>query len=104
MSFTGKILAGDDFLREYYNHAWFQFPWAYKKLTELIFKNGHLIETIDQSQIASDIRNKIDNDNELSRIKVIGLFLFSAVNKSIIPDYKDKFWWLGTKHHDVSSN
>ena len=92
LNYTGMILAGDGFLREYYIHTWFQWPWAYTKLTELVFSDGHLIETIDQSRIATDIRKRIDTDSALAQKANLGLLSFlSGFNPS---DLNPDVWWL----------
>ena len=44
--YTGKILLGDGFMREYYIHMGFQRGWAYKKLIELVFEEGILLNAM----------------------------------------------------------
>ena len=53
MKYTGKILVGKDFLREYYIHMGYQRAWAYQTLVEFIFEDGSLLDTVDHSQMAS---------------------------------------------------
>lgn len=65
--YTGKILIGDGFLDEYYVHMGFQSFWAYKKLIELVFENGKLIESNDQSRIAAAVRMIIRTEGKLPR-------------------------------------
>ena len=50
--YTGKILLGDGFMREYYIHMGFQRAWAYEKIIELVFEEGVLLECNDLSHIA----------------------------------------------------
>ena len=59
ISYTGKILLGDGFMREYYIHMGFQRGWAYRKLVELIFENGVLLECNDLSHLAKEQREAI---------------------------------------------
>lgn len=54
---TGKILLGRDFIDEYYIHAGFQRPYAYKELIELTFESGRLRRATDRSGIAAKMRD-----------------------------------------------
>ena len=58
--YTGKILAGDEFLDKYYIHMGLQRPLSYKKLVSFVFKDGKLIATNDQSDLAATLRAKYD--------------------------------------------
>lgn len=61
--YTGRIMLGKDFMREYYIHMGYQRAWAYKVLTEFIFENGILFETIDHSGMAEKLRRQIDENS-----------------------------------------
>lgn len=84
VNYTGRILIGDEFLYEYYIHMGYQRPWAYEVLTELVFENGTLIETNDQSQIAADLREKINRDEAFAKQLYSRLSHFSD----------GEIWWL----------
>lgn len=90
--YTGKILVGGDFVHGYYRHMGHQRPWAYKKLLELVFENGKLIQTTDQSKIASSIRKKIRSDEGFTEKMFKHRFGF-IVGDSLLDDGND-VWWL----------
>lgn len=90
--YSGKILVGDGFIHDYYIHMGYQRAWAYKVLTELIFENGELIETNDQSHIAAEIREKSSKDNNFE--KKLHRNIPRFVNESFALDYGTKAWWL----------
>lgn len=79
VSYTGKMLLGKDFIRDYYIHLGFQRYWAYKHLIELVFEDGILVETNDYSDVAKQQRellkqlesnpNFLDNCDTSSFIK-----------------------------------
>lgn len=56
--YTGKLLAGDEFLDEYYIHSGYQRIWAYKDVKEFIFENGELKTVNDLSDIAAKLRKE----------------------------------------------
>ena len=58
---------GDDFLSDYYIHMGFQQPWAYQKLIDLVFENGKLIKTLDQSHVAEGLRIKLRTDEAFGK-------------------------------------
>ena len=58
--YMGKILAGTDFLRDYYIHMGYQQPFAYKTLMEFVFEDGVLADFIDRSDDARKLREKLD--------------------------------------------
>ncbi len=90
--YSGKILVGDKFIGDYYIHMGYQQPWAYEILIELIFENGELIETVDHSKIANEIREKApeckDYDFEWYPI------LPKLVKEEILMKYGKEIWWL----------
>ena len=90
--YSGKILVGDEFLHEYYIHMGYQRAWAYKVLTELIFENGVLVETNDQSQVAAELREKISKDKGFE--EKLHRYIPGFINESFALDYGTKAWWL----------
>lgn len=89
--YTGKILVGCDFMFKYYIHMGYQKPWGYKSLVELVFKNGKLIASNDQSHIAADLRSRIDSDKEFLEYLIMRPLMCREVNP---PDIVKNVWWI----------
>lgn len=83
LSYTGKLIIGKNFLREYYVHAPIQRPFTYETLLELTFENGKLIETVDFSEDARIIREQVDLKDPEWREQL----------KKLSIDY-EKYWWV----------
>ncbi len=86
--FTGKLMAGADFLWEYYIHMGYQRAYAYKKLYEFEFIGGSLVRTTDLSSKAAGMREKIKKlglESIESRNDLIGF-----IDRSFSLDYDDK--------------
>lgn len=92
MSYTGKVLLGDEFMSSYYIHMGYQRAWSYKVLKEFVFQNGKLIEIIDHSDIAAKIRKEIDKDPEF--FSKLSENIIDFISTSFSLDYSDKAWWL----------
>ena len=92
MEYTGKILVGKDFMREYYIHMGYQRAWAYKVLKELIFNNGKLVKTVDHSEMAEKLRIELENRKEESEKTRENTRLF--VEECFSLEMKDKAWWI----------
>jgi hypothetical protein len=90
--YTGRLLLGRDFLRNYYIHMGFQRPYAYKTLIEFVFENGKVCEINDQSKAAESIREKIEKNPEI--LEEERLMIPQFVEDSFSLDYKTKAWWL----------
>ena len=58
LPYTGKMLAGNGFIKEYYCHLGFQRMWAYRDVKEFIFENGELKTVNDLSDIAAKLRKE----------------------------------------------
>lgn len=91
--YTGKILLGDGFMREYYIHMGFQRGWAYKKLIELVFEEGILVECNDLSHIAKAQREAMKKD-DADPHHPDGGNIPKFVEDSFSLDYADKAWWM----------
>lgn len=91
--YTGKILLGDGFMQEYYIHMGFQRGWAYKKLIELVFEEGILLECNDLSHIAKAQREAMAKGNINPR-RPGGDNIPKFVEDSFSLDYADKAWWM----------
>lgn len=92
MPYTGKIVVGKDFLREYYIHMGYQRAWAYKTLKELVFENGILIQEIDHSDMAKELRKQIKEDPDFwEKLHYnIPMFIESSFDLSLAT----KAWWV----------
>ena len=88
------MVLGEDFLWEYYIHMGFQNAWAYKELLELEMEKGRVVNVIDHSKMAEELRQRISSDeekfyNELKRN--IPEFIGSATRYLRV---EDKAWWI----------
>ena len=93
MDYTGRIVAGAGFLSKYYIHMGYQRAWAYETLIEFVFDKGCLVETVDYSIDAANIRRGIlDNPAGLDGRKQEDVEKFVADSFSL--DYRVKLWWL----------
>ena len=93
IAYTGRILLGDGFMQEYYIHMGFQRGWAYRKLIELVFEEGILLECNDLSHIAKTQREAIKANGKGSRYPDDG-DIPTFVDECFSLDYADKAWWL----------
>lgn len=92
MPYTGKIVAGKDFLRDYYIHMGYQRAWAYRELKEFVFEEGALADVIDHSRKAEELREQIGKDPDYW-IKLHGeppSFIESCFDLSM----EKKAWWI----------
>ena len=89
LPYTGKILLGRDFMGEYYIHMGFQRGWAYRRLIELEFDEGLLLESHDVSHIARAKREEIKQQRDDPRYPDKKI-----IDESFSLDDTDKIWWL----------
>ena len=89
--YTGRILLGDGFLKEYYIHMGFQRAWAYKKLLEFVFEEGILVGCNDLSHYAESARRAMNEWNYDPSHPEGNTPHF--VEDSFSLDYPDKVWW-----------
>ena len=92
MEYTGKILIGKGFIKEYYIHMGYQRAWAYEVLEEMIFDKGKLIKTVDHSEMAKKIRKELENKEE--KIPKTSDNISAFVHESFSLEMKDKAWWI----------
>ena len=93
VKYTGKILVGKDFLREYYIHMGYQRAWAYQTLVEFIFEDGSLIETVDYSNMAEKLREEIKKDTGKPK-PYTEQDIARFVKNSFSLDIDVKAWWM----------
>ena len=92
MPYTGKIVVGKDFMQEYYIHMGYQRAWAYKDLKEFIFEQGELVDVIDHSNVAKELRKKIDEDPEF--FKKLHDNIPEFIESSFNLELATKAWWI----------
>lgn len=91
IEYTGRILVGKDFMREYYIHMGYQRAWAYKVLKELVFDKGKLVRSVDHSEMAGKLREELKEIEKNPEGKQnISLF----VQRSFSLKMEDKAWWI----------
>lgn len=56
VAWTGRLLVGSGFLREYTVLLGYQRLWAYQEVKELVFRDGRLIQEDDISTLAAQLR------------------------------------------------
>ena len=93
MNYTGKIVLGAEFMKKYYVHMGFQYPWAYKELKEFDFEDGALVKIIDHSDVAEMIRKKVDEDPDVFKEMMDDLDP-DFISRSFSLDTDIKAWWL----------
>lgn len=93
ISYTGKILLGDGFISEYYIHMGYQRGWAYRRLIELVFEEGLLMETNDLSHLAKAQREAMKQRNVNPRYPDEGN-IPQFVEDSFSLGYPEKAWWI----------
>ena len=92
MSYTGKIVVGKDFMQEYYIHMGYQRAWAYKELKEFVFEDGSLLDIIDHSAMAEELRKQIKEDPDFwhKLHNNIPMFIDNCFDLSLAT----KAWWV----------
>ncbi len=62
IAYTGGLLIGGDFIWDLYVHMGFHPYWKFRRVIELIFDHGRLVETLDRSQAAEEFRKTLKAD------------------------------------------
>lgn len=93
VSYTGRILVGAGFIPKYCINMGFQRCWAYKTLIEFVFEEGILLDCIDHSQTAQELRTEIDAREADPSHPAVG-DISQFVEESFSLDYKIKAWWI----------
>lgn len=91
--YTGKILLGNKFIREYYIHMGYQPAWSYEELIELSFEEGLLVECANISHVAQAIREEMNRDGYVRRFPDL-TSIRQYIEECFSLDYVDKAWWL----------
>lgn len=61
LDFSGKLLLGNDFIRELYVHMGFHPAWKYRTVIELAFEDGKLTAENDRSERMAEIRRTMQD-------------------------------------------
>lgn len=93
VKYTGKILVGKDFLREYYIHMGYQRAWAYQTLVEFIFEDGILLDMVDHSSMAENLREEMKKDTTKPK-PYTEQDISRFVKNSFSLDIDVKAWWM----------
>ena len=67
LPFSGRLLACRGFIDDLYVHMGFHPAWKYKKVMELAFDDGRLIEHRDRSDAVAELRRRIQAGEEPDR-------------------------------------
>ncbi|MDD3174586.1 MAG: hypothetical protein PHF63_13160 [Herbinix sp.] len=88
VSYSGTVLIASDQVKEYYMNGQSLACFSYQKVLELVFEDGILITTIDQSKAMQRIRKNIElglrSLNKSRDLRCIKRF----INSSFVGDYK----------------
>ena len=94
IDYTGKLLVGRNAIPTYYVDGIFNDPWKYKDLKELIFENGLLVDMIEQSDTAKDIR-KLVQAMAKTRPKATGIMgTYVQVELGALKLISNNAWWI----------
>ena len=102
MPYTGTIVMGDGFMREYYKHDDFQRAWEYREVKELKFLKGELQTVTDHSAFVAELRRIAGDDPPLFN-QVTHFQIPEQNDNPFSSDLKDKFWWFAEEEFEVPS-
>ncbi len=100
MSHTGKILAGDGFVDDYYRYMGYQAYYAYEELKEFVFEQGNLVAVQDHSPLAARARDYIEEQVENNQAQTSWLLRGSGgygqqfAEKQLTQEELQTYWWL----------
>jgi hypothetical protein len=63
ISYSGGVVLGHDFIREFYVHMGFHRPHCYKEVLEIVFRNGCVVERIDHSERMAELRAHLNSSS-----------------------------------------
>ena len=90
--FSGRILVGKDFIRGYHVNMGYQRAVGYKRLMEFLFDESGLVDVVDQSEMAKELRKMERSKSDKTELTVDEIRRF--VEDSFSLDYETKAWWL----------
>lgn len=94
LDYTGRILAGNNAIPTYYIEGLFDNPWCYKNLKEFVFDKGILVDVIEQSETAKDIRKMIQamSKTQPKRSGIMGRYV--EISLGALKLISNNAWWL----------
>ena len=93
IAYTGKILIGSDPVPTHYIKGVCNDPWKYTALKECVFKDGNLVEIIDHSETAADIR-KFIRTIPLSEPQAGPMGTYVCFNLPLLGYLSNYPWWI----------
>jgi hypothetical protein len=63
VAFTGGLLIGHGFIDDLYAHMGFHPAWKFRRVHELIFEGGQLLEAFDRSDAAEGFRERLTSED-----------------------------------------
>lgn len=93
LEYTGRIVAGREFLKKYYIHMGYQRAWAYEELLEFVFEAGRLEKVVDHSEMAELIRMEMEESPKECG-EGLEQEITAFVEDSFSLDLKVKCWWI----------
>lgn len=90
IKYTGSILLGNGFIRDYYIHMGFQQPYAYRVVLELKFKDGVLINKTDYSDKMQELRETLKDKSDLKRFLGDNFSHEDFISQCFSTSYRDK--------------
>ncbi len=86
--YSGKVLLAADFIENYYIHMGFQRPHGYKTLLSFEFEEGQLIDTVDYSNIASQMRGVCEAERHRHH-----LLTAAQICEELPEEIRNAVWW-----------
>lgn len=93
IAYTGKILIGSDPVPTHYIKGVCNDPWKYTDLKECVFKDGNLVEIIDHSETAADIR-KFIRTMSASEPEIGPMGTYVRFNLPLLGHLNNYPWWI----------
>lgn len=93
IAYTGKILIGSDPVPTHYIKGVYNDPWKYTDLKECVFKDDNLVEIIDHSETAADIR-KFIRTMSASEPEIGPMGTYVRFNLPLLGFLSNYPWWI----------
>ncbi len=99
VNYNGAILIGTNIFKEYYLKGTTPSYFSYQKLIELVFENGTLITTVDQSRAMLRIRKNLELGLRSLDLKRDKRCINRFMNSVLVGDYKPFFFQYNLKKY-----
>lgn len=90
---TGRVLLGRKPVPTYHIHGVWDTPWQYTDLQEFVFEDGILMDIIDQSETARDIR-KVIRTMSASEPEIGPMGTYVRFNLPLLGHLSNYPWWI----------